>query len=191
MGKITLLLQGSPPREIPLDKPRISIGRRSRNDIRIDDQAVSGEHAILLRVGDDAVLEDLDSTNGTRVNGQPVKKHFLQDGDVVEVASHRFVYHASPLEPALPPAVPVLEVASGNNAGRRTLLNKAITVIGGIGEPGLLILRRGRDYVLVSEPGSRGVIINGGAMPPEGWRLGHGDRIQLTGADLHFLHPAS
>ncbi|MCK7491700.1 MAG: FHA domain-containing protein [Comamonadaceae bacterium] len=48
----------------------------------IDNLAVSGEHAVICQVGDDSYLEDLGSTNGTTVNGQPVKKHLLHGGDL-------------------------------------------------------------------------------------------------------------
>lgn len=190
MGILTLLTAGQPPRDIALNKPRITIGRRSRCDIRFDDQAVSAEHAVILQVGADAVLEDLDSTNGTCVNGQPVKKHFLQDGDVVDVAGHRLVYHAHAAGPgAWEAGVPVLEVAGGKNAGSRTPLTKAITVVGGGDEPGLLILRRGRDYLLVPETETQVVTINGLPVASDERRLANGDVIRLPHIELHFLHP--
>lgn len=93
MGKLTLLVAGQAVRDIPLNAARLTLGRRAQNDVRLEDPAISGVHAVIFRAGADAVLEDLDSTNGTRVNGQPVKKHFLQDGDVIEMANHKFVYH--------------------------------------------------------------------------------------------------
>ncbi|HZW12833.1 MAG TPA: FHA domain-containing protein [Noviherbaspirillum sp.] len=70
---------------VVLDKERISIGRAPQNDIVLEDQAISSEHAVIAIVQGDALLEDLDSTNGTKVNGQPVKKHFLHDGDLIEL----------------------------------------------------------------------------------------------------------
>ncbi|HEY8607457.1 MAG TPA: FHA domain-containing protein [Noviherbaspirillum sp.] len=189
MGKITVLQSGAAPRDVQLDKPRLSIGRRSHNDVRIDDPAVSGEHAAIVRIGADVVLEDLDSTNGTRVNGQPVKKHFLQDGDVVELATHRLVYHAVAAVSALAPDdVPILEVSTGPNAGLRTPIVKTITTVGAAGQM-LMIVRRGADWYLRSA--------HGGAEPPSDRcapeindrRLYHGDVIVVGGDELRFLHP--
>src|ERR1035437_2209961 len=81
-------------REVPLAKERITIGRRPHNDIVIDDLAISAEHAVIVTVCNDSFLEDLNSTNGTQINGQPVKKHFLQDSDVIELAQYRLRYVA-------------------------------------------------------------------------------------------------
>jgi pSer/pThr/pTyr-binding forkhead associated (FHA) protein len=58
----------------------------------IDNLAVSGEHAVMIANGDDTYLEDLGSTNGTTVNGQPIKKHLLQSGDTVEIGKYRLRY---------------------------------------------------------------------------------------------------
>ena len=79
-------------REIPLDKERITMGRKPHNDIQIDNLAISGEHAVIITLLNDSFLEDLNSTNGTYVNGQPIKKHFLQNGDVVELGKYRLKY---------------------------------------------------------------------------------------------------
>src|SRR5690606_33108370 len=69
-------------------------GRRTYNDIVIDAPGISGEHAVLVMSLDGVYFEDLDSTNGSQLNGQPVKKHFLQDGDVIELATHAIRYRA-------------------------------------------------------------------------------------------------
>ena len=85
MAKLILSMEGLVLKEIPLVRERTTIGRKPHNDIQIDNLAISGEHAVIVTVINDSFLEDLDSTNGTLVNGQPVKKHFLQDGDVIEL----------------------------------------------------------------------------------------------------------
>jgi pSer/pThr/pTyr-binding forkhead associated (FHA) protein len=92
MAKLILSMDGLVLREIPLDKERISIGRKPHNDIQIDNLAISGEHAVIITLLNDSFLEDLNSTNGTYVNGQPIKKHFLQNGDVVELGKYRLKY---------------------------------------------------------------------------------------------------
>jgi len=92
MAKLTLSMEGMLLKEIPLVKERTTIGRKPHNDIQIDNLAISGEHAVIVTILSDAFLEDLDSTNGTNVNGQPVKKHFLQNGDVIELGKYRLKY---------------------------------------------------------------------------------------------------
>jgi pSer/pThr/pTyr-binding forkhead associated (FHA) protein len=92
MAKVLLSVDGVTLKEIPLARERTTIGRKPHNDIRIDNLAVSGEHAAIITMLNDSFLEDLESTNGTYVNGRSVKKHFLQDGDVIELAKYRLKY---------------------------------------------------------------------------------------------------
>jgi pSer/pThr/pTyr-binding forkhead associated (FHA) protein len=76
-----------------MSKERYTVGRLPDNDIRIDNSAVSGHHALVINILNDSFLEDLNSTNGTYVNGKLIKKHALQHGDVITVGHHalRFV----------------------------------------------------------------------------------------------------
>ncbi len=92
MAKLILSLDGQVIKEFTLTKERSPIGRKPHNDIQIDNLAVSGEHAIIMTILNDSFLEDLGSTNGTLVNGQPVKKHFLQNNDVVEIGKYKLKY---------------------------------------------------------------------------------------------------
>ena len=92
MAKLILSMDGLVLKEIPLSKERTTIGRKAHNDIQIDNLAVSGEHAVVVTILQDSFLEDLGSTNGTVVNGQPVKKHFLQNNDVVELGKYKLKY---------------------------------------------------------------------------------------------------
>jgi pSer/pThr/pTyr-binding forkhead associated (FHA) protein len=79
-------------KEIPLSKERTTIGRKAHNDIQIDNLAVSGEHAVIVTILNDSFMEDLGSTNGTLVNGNPVKKHFLQNNDVIELGKYKLKF---------------------------------------------------------------------------------------------------
>ena len=92
MAKIILSMDGLTLKEISLTKERTTIGRKPHNDIQIDNLAISGEHAVIVTILNDSFLEDLNSTNGTVVNGQPVKKHFLQNNDVIELGKYRLKY---------------------------------------------------------------------------------------------------
>jgi pSer/pThr/pTyr-binding forkhead associated (FHA) protein len=98
MAKLILSMDGLVLKEIPLTKERTTIGRKPHNDIQIDNLAVSGEHAVIVTILNDSFLEDLGSTNGTVVNGSPIKKHFLQNNDVIELGKYKlkFVGEAAP-----------------------------------------------------------------------------------------------
>jgi pSer/pThr/pTyr-binding forkhead associated (FHA) protein len=92
MAKLILSMDGLVLKEISLGKERTTIGRKPHNDIQIDNLAVSGEHAVIVSILNDSFLEDLGSTNGTLVNGQAVKKHFLQNNDVIELGKYKLKY---------------------------------------------------------------------------------------------------
>ncbi|APV51724.1 hypothetical protein BWI17_19755 [Betaproteobacteria bacterium GR16-43] len=92
MAKLILSVDGQVLKEHTLSKERTLIGRKPHNDIQIDNLAVSGEHAAIITILNDSFIEDLGSTNGTMVNGKPVKKHFLQNNDVVEIGKHKLKY---------------------------------------------------------------------------------------------------
>jgi len=93
MARLVLSLDGQILAEYNMNKERYTIGRLPDNDIRIDNPAVSGHHSLIINILNDSFLEDLNSTNGTYVNGKLIKKHALQHGDVVTVGHHqlRFV----------------------------------------------------------------------------------------------------
>src|SRR5215467_15999929 len=92
MGKLVLTLDGQELAQYELEKERYTIGRLADNDIHIDNMAVSGHHALIINILKDSFLEDLNSTNGTYVNGKLVKKHALQEADVITVGHHQLRY---------------------------------------------------------------------------------------------------
>ena len=92
MPKIIVLLDGVVIKEVQLTKDRMSLGRRPYNDIVISNLAVSGEHAVLQMSGTEVHVEDLNSTNGTYVNGKAVKKQLLQNSDTVEIGKYKIKY---------------------------------------------------------------------------------------------------
>src|SRR3974390_309219 len=93
MARLILSLDSQVLAEYNMNKERYTIGRLPDNDVRIDNPAVSGHHALIINILNDSFLEDLNSTNGTYVNGKLIKKHALQHGDVITVGHHqlRFV----------------------------------------------------------------------------------------------------
>jgi pSer/pThr/pTyr-binding forkhead associated (FHA) protein len=98
MARMILSLNGQTLAEYNLSKERYTVGRLADNDIRIDNPAVSGHHALVINILNDSFLEDLSSTNGTYVNGRLIKKHALQHGDLVTVGHHQLKFVDSELE---------------------------------------------------------------------------------------------
>ena len=92
MAKIIFLLDGKVIQEYMLDKERFTIGRRVSNDLHIDNLGISGKHAVIVTKDDGAYIEDLNSTNGTVVNSQKIKKHLLVDGDLIKLGKYKLRY---------------------------------------------------------------------------------------------------
>jgi pSer/pThr/pTyr-binding forkhead associated (FHA) protein len=92
MGKLVVSLDGVVIKEVQITKDKTTLGRRPYNDIVIDNLAVSGEHAVLQMVGSDVFIEDLNSTNGTYINGKAVKKQLLAHNDTVEIGKYKIKY---------------------------------------------------------------------------------------------------
>jgi pSer/pThr/pTyr-binding forkhead associated (FHA) protein len=139
MARLILSLDGAVLAEYNMNKERYTIGRLPDNDIRIDNPAVSGHHSLIINILNDSFLEDLNSTNGTYVNGKLIKKHALQHGDVVTAGHHqlRFVEEDESAQDEFektmviqPSARPVdkLRAATGDGAAtgsRRSIANGA------------------------------------------------------------------
>ena len=92
MGKLVVSLDGVVIKEAQITKDKTTLGRRPYNDIVIDNLAVSGEHAVLQMMGADVFIEDLNSTNGTYINGKAVKKQLLSHNDTVEIGKYKIKY---------------------------------------------------------------------------------------------------
>ena len=92
MARLILSLDGQVLAEYNMTKERYTIGRLPDNDVRIDNPAVSGHHSLIINILNDSFLEDLNSTNGTYVNGKLIKKHALQHDDVITVGHHQLRY---------------------------------------------------------------------------------------------------
>lgn len=95
MGKLVITDNTGVTTDFELNAERVTIGRQASNDVVLNDKAVSGRHAAIVTILDDSFLEDLDSTNGTQVNGQPVTKHPLAHGDVITIGRNTVRYFSS------------------------------------------------------------------------------------------------
>lgn len=92
MAKLIFLLDGNAIKEYALDRERMTIGRRASNDIHVDNLAISGEHAVIVTMGEESTLEDLNSTNGTLVNAKKIKKQMLKHGDAIGLGKYQLKY---------------------------------------------------------------------------------------------------
>ncbi len=204
MAKIILSKRGKVLREMTLYKGRVTIGRSPHNDIVIDDLAVSGQHAVIVTTDNDSYLEDLNSTNGTQVNGQPVKKHFFQDQDTVALAQYRITYAIAnveannlgegedfvtqlPLSESVMQFSAVLRVLDGPNFGKETPLTKAITSIGRTGVQTAVIGKHEQAYWITHLEGRDYPIVNDKPIGVDTQLLKHGDVIEVGGAKMKFL----
>jgi hypothetical protein len=212
--RLILSMDGLVLREIVLDQERLSIGRKPHNDVRIEDFAISGEHARITTILGDAFLEDLDSTNGTSVNGRPVTRRVLADGDVVELGKYRLRFiaaspatshiemrraahdvpdRASEVRHTARGRVKTREarvrVLDGPHAGRELELVKARTTLGTPGGEVAAIMRRRNGYTIVPIDGSRprlnGAIVERDGLPIKGSAL-----IELAGVRMEFKESA-
>lgn len=207
MPKMIVSIDGVVIKEFQLTKDRTTLGRRPYNDIVIDNLAVSGEHAALQMVGGEVYLEDLNSTNGSYVNGKSIKKQLLQNNDTVEVGKYkiRFVNEtatAAVMPPASAPA-PVAEapadvdprpgaaikVLSGAAAGREVQLVKVVTTIGKPGVAVAAITRRPIGFVVAHVEGASVPTLNGIPVSGTPVALKNGDLLELAGTRMQFMQP--
>lgn len=206
MPKMIVSIDGVVIKEVQLTKDRTTLGRRPYNDIVIDNLAVSGEHAVMQMSGADVFLEDLNSTNGTYVNGKAIKKHQLQNGDTVEIGKYKIkfahegaadnhektmVIQAGAVLGSAAAQPPVgnaaIKVMSGAAAGREVPLVKVVTTIGKPGVAVAAITRRPHGYVVALVEGATKPTINGNPIGSEAVNLRHGDLIELAGTQMQFI----
>lgn len=87
------LTVGETHHDVTLTSKRAVVGRLSESDIPIEDVNASRQHAAFVRDGFEWFVEDLGSTNGTKVNGKRITRHQLKNGDVVTIGVTRLVFH--------------------------------------------------------------------------------------------------
>lgn len=184
VAKIIITSEGTLIQEVELVKERVTIGRKAYNDIVIDHRAVSGQHATITLMLEDAILEDLGSTNGTFVNGEKIYRQKIGDGDKVSIAVFELTYVASPPKAA---ASGKIAVMNGAHTGKQLALNKPLTTIGKPGSAVVAITYAGGAYSAAKIDGALGPSINGTILENEGRRLAHGDVLDLAGTRMTFL----
>ena len=203
MPKMIVSIDGVVIKEVQLSKDRTSLGRRPYNDIVIDNLAVSGEHAVLQMSGVEVYVEDLNSTNGTYVNGKAVKKQLLQHADVVEIGKYKISFviengataeksaAIAPVAGTVPTSPLVstaaIRVMSGAAAGREVILVKMVTTIGKPGVAVAAITKRFQEFVVTHVEGAEKPTLNGTAVGAEPVTLKNGDVLELAGTQMQFV----
>ncbi len=217
MPKMIVSIDGVVIKEVQLTKDRTSLGRRPYNDIVIDNLAVSGEHAVLQLTGIEVSIEDLNSTNGTYLNGKAVKKQPLSNGDTVEIGKYKIKYlneaaaagfektmvikagaaglAAAAASLATGPGATAagvipsaaIKVMSGAAAGREVALVKVVTTIGKPGVAVAAITRRPHGFVVAHVEGENKLTLNGALVDAEPVPLKNGDLLELAGTKMQFM----
>ncbi len=215
MGKLIVSLEGVVIKDVQLTKDKTTLGRRPYNDIVIDNLAVSGEHAVLQLAGADVFIEDLNSTNGTYINGKAVKKQLLNHNDTVEIGKYKIKYliddgtdyektqvfkadgPGSRAMPAFTPSgigaftgsVPPasIRVLNGAAAGREMVLTKVVTTVGKPGVQVASITKRPSGYLFAHVDGVSRPLVNGQPLVGETSPLKDGDVIELAGTQMQFV----
>ena len=213
MPKMIVSIDGVVIKEVQLTKDRTSLGRRPYNDIVIDNLAVSGEHAVLQMAGADVYVEDLNSTNGTYVNGKAIKKQMLENSDTVEIGKYKIKYLSESNDASFEPTAitkvgaagsgelplgaaaatsgatlsAAIKVLSGAAAGREVPLVKVVTTIGKPGIAVAAITKRPHGFVIAHVEGTNKPSLNGNPIGTEPIALNNGDLLELAGTRMQFV----
>lgn len=189
MPKVTVSKDDVVFKEVQLTKDRTVLGRRPYNDIVLDDLAVSGEHAVFQMSGSEVILEDLNSTNGTYVDGAAIKKRLLQNHDTIAIGRYKIKYTHEAADDGAPAAKAnaVIKLLSGAGAGREVPLVKVVTTIGKPGVAVAAITKRGLGFVVTHAEGAKVPSLNGAVIGAEPVALKDGDQLEVAGTQMQFV----
>lgn len=217
MAKIFVTLDDNLIKVVPLLKERMTLGRRPYNDIVVDNLAVSGEHAALQAIGTEYYIEDLNSTNGTFINGKKIKRQILHAGDSIEIGKYTIKYANDVVDPKtaasasgkdgddtqvdLPSTEKLnlfeqtrfaeiyvaIKILSGTSTGKEMPLVKVVTTIGKPGEAVIAITKRPKSYVVAHVEGASRPTLNGVSFGIDAVPLKNGDLFDLAGTAMQFI----
>ncbi|MBC3917985.1 FHA domain-containing protein [Undibacterium sp. CY18W] len=211
MAKIVVTFNGLVQQELTITKSRLTIGRRPSNDVVIDHLTVSGQHAAIDTSSNGSFVLDLGSTNGTMVNGQPVKKHLLQHDDIIDIGKYKLRFQvekdtqgkvtqsvsptaqvaagvaASVAAPAAANMPAKVKVLTGANAGKELVLSKPVTTIGSPSVQVVAITRQDKNYFIAHVEGTTKPKLNDVVIESKPVQLKNNDVIELNSAKLQFM----
>ena len=207
MPQLIVSVEGVEIMRVSLMKPRTTLGRKRHNDIVLDNMVVSGEHCVFVMDEAKVYVEDLGSTNGTQVNGKPLRsQELLRDNDAIGIGNFKIQYIAAiaarprasrddtktmsldsigfPGTSGVKQAA--LKVLNGSSAGLDVPITKAVTTFGQPGTSVMSVSHR-RDGYYVGCMGDRvPVLLNGVAIGNQTRLLAHGDVLDLSGTQMEF-----
>jgi len=216
MPQLTITAETGDTRSLSLAAETVTIGRRNDNSVCLPHLSVSGYHARIIDDKGCLTLEDLDSTNGTIVNGRPVNRHFLLHSDEIVIGNYKLQYSETytsppPADPSLANVMPLrsvepiidpqieqiisevaaLKIASGDKAGSVLPLQKQITTVGKSGGDVGAIAKKSSGYYFLPMSGQHHSIKHNGeeVTPKVEIKLSGGDFIQISGEFLEFVYP--
>jgi len=203
MARLIITHQGTVIKEYDLSKEKVTVGRKPSNDIVLDDPTVSGVHAAFLHM-QHTYIEDMNSTNGIKLNDKKINKRQLNHGDIVKIGQHEFkfiddavqdfestVVIAPPVQEATEKRKPVkasVVITIGAKAGEAIALNKPYTKLGSATQVAV-IARRGESYYLMPMTGGLqgdSPKYNGKQIGAESMLLSEGDIIEVASTQLKF-----
>lgn len=203
MARLIITHQGTVIKEYDLSKEKVTVGRKPSNDIVLDDPTVSGVHAAFLHM-QHTYIEDMNSTNGVKLNGKAVNKRQLNHGDIVLIGQHEFKFiddAVQDFESTVVIAPPVQEstekrktvkasvvITAGPKAGESIALNKPYTRLGSANQVAV-IARRGENYYLMPMSGGTqgdSPKLSGQQIGAESMLLSDGDIIEVASTQLKF-----
>lgn len=203
MARLIITHQGTVIKEYDLSKEKVTVGRKPSNDIVLDDPTVSGVHAAFLHM-QHTYVEDMNSTNGIKLNGKTVNKRQLNHGDLIQIGQHEFkfiddavqdfestVVIAPPVQETTEKRKPVkasVVITMGAKAGEAIALNKPYTKLGSATQVAV-IARRGESYYLMPMTGGLqgdSPKYNGQQIGAESMLLSEGDIIEVASTQLKF-----
>lgn len=210
MAKLIIMLDGVTLNELTLDQPKFTLGRAPSNDVHLDDGTVSGKHAVFHILGKEVFVEDLDSTNGTLVNGQRVHRRQLRHGDVLRIGQHELKFvedTAQTLESTViissaqrealkspKEMVGKLKILNGPKAGEILDLNKPYNTVGKPGVQVAVVAKRAQGFFLVpmAVGNTQGVpTLNNQPVGASSQALKSGDVLEVAGVRLEFQQQVS
>jgi len=198
MARLVLSEEGELIDEYPINTDKFFIGRTEKNNIQIDSMAVSGQHAKIIMILDDAFLEDLGSTNGTFLNGERISSCPIENGDVISIGTHNIKYLSesdkntsdSQISSKTPINGDAPHLEALDTDGEKISLTMKLTTLGQPGEHVAAISQRKDGFFFSHVDGgdtNAVTLLNGKPIPAEGTQLKDADIIEVAGTKMKFI----
>lgn len=197
MSRLTLSFKDKVLKVIQVAQGEMVIGSDPQCDIHIDSLAVHTRHASISTRDGKSVLRDLQSPEGTFVNGQKIGERPLEDGDLIQIGKHTLSFAHAEYEQtdsdsvfgsakANQPKDGWLQIMTGSNVGKSISLARKLTNLGKPGVQMAVIARRNGGYFLSHLEGDKPPLVGDVAIGDSAWHLQDGDIIQIGNVKMQF-----